>query len=666
MNDQKKSYFMTAIKHLFCLIMFVVTVTTANAAIYYVSNNGSNENPGLSIDKPFKTIQFAMNKVGPSDTVLIRGYPHCDYNYREFVKVTQDNITIAGYENEYVLISGLDVVSGSWEKYKNFYRIKHDKPVSQLFLDGRMMHKARFPSKKNDDMLYFGDWAEVFLDSDRQPRNGTQQGWVVFNDDFSWPEDYWVGATYIGQGGDRTAANMGIVVSSNNNRLDCDEVTYRWGQIESDHANCTRYEGVGYIIDHLNALDSEKEWHWQNDWLYFFPPNDKHPDKLRIEARIRLLGMSVDNRTSVTIERIHFKAASLTMAEAKNCVLTGGSIRYVTPFARVPQKAGRFGDAGFFNDWGAVPFEDGKSGIYVSGHGNTIKNMYIAHSWFNGILMDGNNHLIENCLVEDIGWIGLKNGAIMAYGDGIIVRRNTTAYTGMFGIFGGNHTANFPPQKYARNLLVENNHMHHACMITADAGAFYVNHQHNQEPANSVIRYNLIHDLASVSPRNSTMGIYTDNGSKGYKIHNNIVYNRGIFWSGIFLNGGDLTEVYNNTVWGPSVHGSILVGGRYTPENIKIKNNLSSDIIKTQPRVVNNKIIISNNLINASEQDVVSVENGDFRLTKGSSAIDKGVTIPGINLNYKGSAPDIGAFEFGTECFKVGATISKPEFIDEE
>jgi hypothetical protein len=162
------------------------------------------------------------------------------------------------------------------------------------------------------------------------------------------------------------------------------------------------------------------------------------------------------------------------------------------------------------------------------------------------------------------------------------------------------------------------------------------------------------------------MGIYTDNGSKGYKIHNNVVYNREIFWSGIFLNGGDFTEVYNNTVWGPSVHGSILVGGRYTPENIRIKNNLSSDTIGSRPSVVNNKIIIYNNLINASEQDVVSVEKGNFQLTESSSAIDKAVKIPGINDNYKGSAPDLGACEFGTECFKAGATISIPEFIDEK
>lgn len=38
----------------------------------------------------------------------------------------------------------------------------------------------------------------------------------------------------------------------------------------------------------------------------------------------------------------------------------------------------------------------------------------------------------------------------------------------------------------------------------------------------------------------------------------------------------------------------------------------------------------------------------DLRIKSGSPAIDKGVRIPGINDDYRGSAPDIGAYETGT------------------
>jgi hypothetical protein len=39
--------------------------------------------------------------------------------------------------------------------------------------------------------------------------------------------------------------------------------------------------------------------------------------------------------------------------------------------------------------------------------------------------------------------------------------------------------------------------------------------------------------------------------------------------------------------------------------------------------------------------------NSDLSLQSGSALIDKGVVIPGINDNYAGSKPDIGAYEFG-------------------
>jgi hypothetical protein len=39
----------------------------------------------------------------------------------------------------------------------------------------------------------------------------------------------------------------------------------------------------------------------------------------------------------------------------------------------------------------------------------------------------------------------------------------------------------------------------------------------------------------------------------------------------------------------------------------------------------------------------------DLRLKAGSPAIDAGVYLPGFNDGYRGAAPDLGAYEFGTE-----------------
>jgi len=37
----------------------------------------------------------------------------------------------------------------------------------------------------------------------------------------------------------------------------------------------------------------------------------------------------------------------------------------------------------------------------------------------------------------------------------------------------------------------------------------------------------------------------------------------------------------------------------------------------------------------------------DLRLKRESGAVDAGVPLPNINDNYRGSAPDLGAYEYG-------------------
>jgi hypothetical protein len=46
--------------------------------------------------------------------------------------------------------------------------------------------------------------------------------------------------------------------------------------------------------------------------------------------------------------------------------------------------------------------------------------------------------------------------------------------------------------------------------------------------------------------------------------------------------------------------------------------------------------------------DLVNPVNGDFTLLPSSPNIDRGVVIPGINDDFFGSAPDLGAYEFGS------------------
>ena len=74
--------------------------------IYVDANRGDDTNPG-TLDKPFQSIQQASNAMAEGDVCTIRAGV-----YRETLAPTADQLTLRNYENEYVLITGLDVVTG--------------------------------------------------------------------------------------------------------------------------------------------------------------------------------------------------------------------------------------------------------------------------------------------------------------------------------------------------------------------------------------------------------------------------------------------------------------------------------------------------------------------------------------------------------------------------
>lgn len=50
-----------------------------------------------------------------------------------------------------------------------------------------------------------------------------------------------------------------------------------------------------------------------------------------------------------------------------------------------------------------------------------------------------------------------------------------------------------------------------------------------------------------------------------------------------------------------------------------------------------------------AEPNFVDIENLQYDLQANSELIDKGVYIPGVNDAYKGTAPDIGAYEYASD-----------------
>ena len=96
--------FLTAV---ICTTQSNITFANETGNTYYVSPTGSNKNTG-SIDKPLKTIVFAVRMLKPGDTLIIRGgtYKQDPITSYGGSGTIEKNISIKAYPNEVPVIDG--------------------------------------------------------------------------------------------------------------------------------------------------------------------------------------------------------------------------------------------------------------------------------------------------------------------------------------------------------------------------------------------------------------------------------------------------------------------------------------------------------------------------------------------------------------------------------
>ncbi len=178
-----------------------------------------------------------------------------------------------------------------------------------------------------------------------------------------------------------------------------------------------------------------------------------------------------------------------------------------------------------------------------------------------------------------------------------------------------------------------------------------------EKPDNNTVRGNRVHD------NQTGIGVYAGVNSA---VYNNLVYSNvygiiaksqgsGIYNNTVFNNheGGIYVEasgpiIRNNISYKNSGYG-IRIGSSI---NVKIDNNLLSGNAGGNFRDSSGQAVLSHNLIgNSYEPKFIDLSGADFRLSAGSSAIDKGITLPEVSSDFtgvarpKGAAYDIGAYE---------------------
>ena len=661
-------------KYLLTIISLFIAIPLF-AQKYYVSPNGLDNNPG-TLRAPFRTIQNAVDLMQPGDTCILRGG-----TYRETVKLDHGGsknqpIVFLAYPGEIPILSGTEIVTEKWEQFKEHIfrvRLKPNLDIQQVFLNDSLMTWARWPNSS-----FKKRWSEdKWKTADKESTFGILKDPALAETNIDW-----TGAIVTLNTKPNWDKWTAIV---NDHAKGKDHFNYtrtlQWKQFVEDTAG----QGSYYLSGKLGALDAPEEWFYDatSGYLYFYAPEGNNPESNVVEVKQRNYGFYFEKSDFVRLEGIHFFGCTFNFRECNNSIVDGCHIRY-------PNAARTLDELN-------IP-PSPTICTQMIGHNNIVRNSSLVSSPTFGLRMLGSYNVVENNLIYDVNWVGSLVYANVWMGN---LEDNYTwegglKYEGMlketvpqatpdelkevkWGGSTGNIAIAHDPDKAkpAGNCAVRHNTLFGSGNIVL--GFF--------EQPNYDISYNHVYDggffVGDVSMIYTTLPqirgsaihhnwvgtkyklcIRADDQSRGVTVHHNVMW--GSHTGSLVVKGED-NAVFHNTTLKPESYSNWGLNMQVWAEpdkphyrklwpllpeqnaNTPVWNNFTHKItnLHTGRLFPADDARLSHNLIvHNPDSLLVDPDKMDFRPKKGSPLIDAAKPVKGINDNYKGKAPDIGAYEY--------------------
>jgi parallel beta-helix repeat protein len=290
-----------------------------------------------------------------------------------------------------------------------------------------------------------------------------------------------------------------------------------------------------YVLNVLEELDEPGEWYLdrQSGILYFWPPEAVRDGDALVSTLSEPM-VTVRGASYVTLRGLRFECS-----RGAGAVISGGSHNRIAgcTFDDLGTYAVSVGEPteSLTDDLYAHPLLDCHAGM-----DNGVVSCDIVRTGEGGILLGGGdratltpagNFATNNRIADFDRWVRTYRPAILVHGVGNYVGHNVISDGPHVGILlkGNDH-------------VVEYNALDHLCTETSDVGAFYMGRDFTER--GNVVRFNLFTDIGAGGPVGAlAVAIYLDDCASGTLVFGNVVCRS---YRGVLLGGGRDNSIDNN------------------------------------------------------------------------------------------------------------------------
>ncbi len=299
----------------------------------------------------------------------------------------------------------------------------------------------------------------------------------------------WTGGTIHIISGQQWVSQTATITGDSGN-----SITFNLGYNVDPHGGI-RAGDKYYLTGKLGALSSPGQFFLDSGGsLYLWTPDGSDPNSDSVEVKHRLYGFNLNGKSNIDIQGINLFACTITANGSNSIQINGITADYVSQFIRLSD--------------GWQPSNN--TGIVLNGSNNSITNSVVAYSAGDGILALGYNNTVKNDIVHDCDYTATDTAGIRTWGSGDTISYNTVYNCGRDGIKFSSTT----------NTQVTHNLVHDVMLQTTDGGGIY---SFGTNGSGSQIADNECYNIHSGG--RGAAGLYLDNGSRNFSVHNNDVFN---------------------------------------------------------------------------------------------------------------------------------------------